>query len=66
MDAAALDRIRTNAREFDLAKALLTLLLVPFVALGWVVAKTWRGVELAVGLVAGAFKEGWHTARGDR
>lgn len=63
--AATVDRIRTDAHQFDLARALLVLVLLPFVLAGWLVAKSWKLVELAAGYAAAAWKTGWHTARGD-
>lgn len=64
--AATVDRIRTEAASFDLARALVSLLLVPFFAVGWTLAKAWQVVGLVVGLALLAYKEGWHSSRGDR
>lgn len=63
---ATVDRIRTEAHQFDLARALIVLVLLPFVLAGWLVAKSWVLLGVAVGYVGAAWKEGWHAARGDR
>jgi hypothetical protein len=62
----AVDRIRTQARQFNLTRALIGLLLFPIVALAWLVSRGWRILELVVGYLLEAWKEGWHSARGDR
>lgn len=64
--AATVDRIRTEAASFDLARALVSLLLVPFFVVGWTLAKAWWAAELVVGLALLAYKEGWHSSRGER
>ena len=54
--------LSVEARRFDLARALLTLLaLLPY-ALGWTAAKTVRGSLLALSWTRAAVVAGWRAA----
>lgn len=61
--AATVDRIQERALDFNLAKALLTLISLPFFILGWVAYGTYRVVSLLVAWVWAALLEGWDQAK---
>ncbi len=61
---ATVDRVRTEAREFDLARALITLVVFPIIAVGWVIGKAWMLLGFTVGFVVAAGKVGFRAAKG--
>jgi hypothetical protein len=65
LTTAAIDKVRTDAREFDLARGLLKLVLFPVVAVAWIVANGWKLLAVIIGFVVAGWKVGWHTARGE-
>lgn len=65
LSAATIDSIRSEARQFDLARALIKLVIFPIAAVAWVAANLWRVVALVVGFVVISWKTGWRAARGE-
>lgn len=59
LDRVPLDAIRAQAREIRFAEAVVRLLLLPFVIVGWLAGKVWGAVALA----AAAVKVGWQMAQ---
>lgn len=60
---ATYDRIQSRALEFNLAKALLTLLALPFFVLGFVAYAVYRVASLVVAFGWAAILEGWEQAK---
>lgn len=66
--STTVDQVRTEAhakaREANPRKALLTLLLLPFMVLGWLVAKIVVVVVFLASFVAASWKVGYRRGRG--
>lgn len=60
--SATVDQVRAEARQIDVVKALLTLLVLPFFVLGWSARMVWRGFCFVVSFVGAAVKVGWRAA----
>ncbi len=63
LDRVPLDRISDEAREVHFGRTLLTILAGVFFGLGWLAAKAFRLVWLAIVWVGVAVKIGWMEAR---
>lgn len=61
--AATYDRIQERAVDFNLAKALLTLLALPFFLLGWLGYAVYRVASLVVAFGWAAALEGWEQGK---
>lgn len=61
--AATYDRIQERALDFNLAKALLTLVTLPFFLLGFVAYVVYRVASLAVAFGWAAVLEGWEQSK---
>jgi hypothetical protein len=59
LDRVPTDRIGERAHDVDLGRALLSLLMLPFLALGFAAALMWTAVEFAWAAVL----TGWDAAR---
>jgi hypothetical protein len=63
VDTVVLDRITTQARQIRFSRVALTVLAGMFFAVGWVAAKTFGAVWLAMTWTAVAVKVGWQEGR---
>lgn len=63
VDTVVLDRITSQAREIRFSRVLLTVLASVFYAAGWVAARTFALVWLAMTWTAVAVKVGWQEGR---
>lgn len=63
VDTVVLDRITTQAREIRFSRVFLTVLASMFYGLGWITAKTFGVVWLAMTWTAVAVKVGWTEGR---
>lgn len=59
------DQVRAEARQLDPARVLLTLLMVPFVVVGWLSGKTVAAVWFVASFAWTAAVVGWRMARGE-
>lgn len=66
VDTVVLDRITTQAREIRFSRVLLTVLASMFYALGWVTARGFGVIWLAMTWTAVAVKVGWTEGRKPR
>lgn len=57
--SATVDQVRAEARQVDVTKLLLTLLLLPFFVLGWTTRMAWRAVCYVISFAGAAVKVGW-------
>lgn len=63
VDTVTLDRITAQAREIRFSRVFLTILAGMFYAIGWVAARTFGAVWLAMTWTAVAVKVGWTEGR---
>lgn len=63
VDTVVLDRITSQAREIRFSRVLLTVLASVFYAVGWLTARTFGVVWLAMTWAAVAVKVGWQEGR---
>lgn len=61
--AATYDRIQERALDFNLAKALLTLVTLPFFLLGFIAYVVYRVASLVVAFGWAAVLEGWDQSK---
>jgi hypothetical protein len=60
--SATVDQVRAEARQVDVAKLLLTLLLLPFFVLGWSARMVWRSFCFVVSFAGASARVGWRAA----
>lgn len=60
--SATVDQVRAEARQVDVTKLLLTLLLLPFFVAGWSARMVWRAFTYTVSFAGAAAKVGWRAA----
>lgn len=65
LDRVPLDRITAEARTISFARTLLTLIAGILFGLGWVAAKTVKGVWFVAAWTFAAVRAGWREAKGD-
>lgn len=63
LDGQRLDRITEQARDVHFGRFLLTVLAGLLYGVGWIAAKTFGGLWLALAWTAVAVKVGWQEAR---
>lgn len=63
VDTVVLDRITTQAREIKFSRVLLTVLAGIFYGLGWITARAFGVIWLAMTWTAVAVKVGWQEGR---
>lgn len=63
VDTVVLDRITTQAREIRFGRVLLTVLAAVFFGLGWMTARAFAALWLALTWSAVAVKVGWQEGR---
>lgn len=64
--SATVDQVRAEARQVDVTKLLLTLLLLPFFVLGWSARMVWRVACYVISFAGAACKVGWRAAGPNR
>lgn len=65
LDRVPLDRITAEARAISFARTMLTVIAGILFGLGWVVAKTVKGVWFVAAWTFAAVRVGWREARGE-